>query len=61
MQIRTKLLKIYLKEEFNPKFIGLFLPGYFREEHGQPYDYARYTSFGLKYILEKKWLREENK
>lgn len=163
MQIRTKLLKIYLKEEFNPKFIGLFLPGYFMakeiyrnmsrlmpnlkgklldigcgskphkdilnvdehigieiddegrknhthadvlydgiempfedksfdsalasellehvfnpdtllketnrvlkieglfllstpflwEEHGQPYDYARYTSFGLKYILEK--------
>jgi|TARA_X000000950_G_C13888972_1_gene650023 SAM-dependent methyltransferase len=164
MQIRSKLLKIYLKEEFNPKIIGLFLPGYFMakeiyrnmlrlmpnlkgrlldigcgskphkdmlnvnehigieidddgrqnhkyadvlyngeempfddksfdsalasevlehvfnpdtllretnrvlkidgifllstpflwEEHGQPYDYARYTSFGLKYILEKK-------
>jgi SAM-dependent methyltransferase len=164
MQIRAKLLKIYLKEEFNPKIIGLFLPGYFMakeiyrnmlrlmpnlkgrlldigcgskphkdmlnvnehigieidddgrqnhkyadvlyngeempfddksfdsalasevlehvfnpdtllretnrvlkidgifllstpflwEEHGQPYDYARYTSFGLKYILEKK-------
>ena len=29
MQIRSKLLKIYLKEEFNPKIIGLFLPGYF--------------------------------
>jgi SAM-dependent methyltransferase len=23
------------------------------DEHEQPYDYARYTSFGLKYILEK--------
>jgi len=23
------------------------------EEHGQPYDYARYTLFGLEYILGK--------
>jgi len=37
------------------KMDGLFLIStpFFREEHGQPYDYARYTSFGLKYILEK--------
>ena len=27
--MREKLFKIYLQEEFNPKFIGLFLPGYF--------------------------------
>lgn len=27
--MREKLFKIYLREEFNPKFIGLFLPGYF--------------------------------
>ena len=30
----------------------LTLP-FFWDEHEQPYDYARYTSFGLKYILEK--------
>ena len=37
------------------KMNGLFLLStpFFWEEHGQPYDYARYTSFGLKYILEK--------
>ena len=32
--------------------IILTLP-FFWDEHEQPYDYARYTSFGLKYILEK--------
>ena len=34
---------------------GLFLTStpFFWEEHVQPYDYARYTSFGLKYILEQ--------
>ena len=26
---------------------------FFYEEHGQPYDYIRYTSFGLKCLLEK--------
>lgn len=30
----------------------LTLP-FFWDEHEQPYDFARYTSFGLKYILEK--------
>ena len=37
------------------KMNGVFLvtTPFFWEEHGQPYDYARYTSFGLKYILEK--------
>ena len=29
MQIRKILMNIYYKEEFNPKFIGLFLPDYF--------------------------------
>lgn len=32
--------------------IILTLP-FFWDEHEQPYDYARYTSFGLRYILEK--------
>ena len=38
------------------KIDGIFLLStpFLWEEHGQPYDYARYTSFGLKYILEKK-------
>ncbi|MDC0549769.1 class I SAM-dependent methyltransferase [Alphaproteobacteria bacterium] len=37
------------------KLDGLFLLStpFFWEEHAQPYDYARYTSFGLRYILEK--------
>lgn len=26
---------------------------FFWDEHEQPYDYARYTSFGLKYLVEK--------
>jgi SAM-dependent methyltransferase len=47
---------IFLKEANRVmKMNGLFLLStpFFWEEHGQPYDYARYTSFGLKYILEK--------
>jgi len=37
------------------KMNGIFLmtTPFFWEEHGQPYDYARYTSFGLEYILDK--------
>jgi SAM-dependent methyltransferase len=37
------------------KMDGIFLmtTPFFWEEHGQPYDYARYTSFGLEYILDK--------
>ncbi len=37
------------------KMDGLFLmtTPFFWEEHGQPYDYARYTSFGLEHILKK--------
>jgi SAM-dependent methyltransferase len=31
----------------------IFTLPFFWDEHEQPYDYARYTSFGLKYILEK--------
>jgi len=26
-------------------------------EHEVPYDYARYTSFAMKNLLEKKWIR----
>lgn len=97
-----KLKQLYIKEQFNPKIIGLFInPFYFArkglyqniseligklhgklldigcgtkpykeinriakvgglflmtvpfvwDEHEQPYDYARYSSFGLKHIL----------
>ena len=37
------------------KIEGLFLltVPFVWDEHEQPYDYARYTSFGLKYILEQ--------
>ena len=32
---------------------AIFTLPFFWDEHEQPYDFARYTSFGLKYILEK--------
>jgi SAM-dependent methyltransferase len=37
------------------KMNGIFLmtTPFFWEAHGQPYDYARYTSFGLEHILDK--------
>tara|TARA_B110000259_G_C13899222_1_gene356175 strand:- start:33 stop:743 length:711 start_codon:yes stop_codon:yes gene_type:complete len=48
--------KIFLKEVHRilkkDGLIILTLP-FFWDEHEQPYDYARYTSFGLKYILEQ--------
>lgn len=47
---------IFLKEVNRVmKMDGIFLmtTPFFWEEHGQPYDYARYTSFGLEYILEQ--------
>jgi len=31
--MRKILMKIYLKEELNPKIIGLFLPNYFMEKN----------------------------
>jgi hypothetical protein len=38
-----------LKEE---GFLLMSLP-FVWDEHEQPYDYARYSSFGMKYLLEK--------
>ena len=37
------------------KMDGIFLitTPFFWEEHGQPYDYVRYTSFGLQHILDE--------
>jgi SAM-dependent methyltransferase len=37
------------------KMGGVFLltTPFFWEEHGQPYDYVRYTSFGLRHILDQ--------
>lgn len=41
----------------------IFTLPFFWDEHEQPYDFARYTSFGLKYILEKQnfEILEQNK
>jgi len=52
--VMLKVLKtLYRNEHFNPKIIGLFLitVPFVWDEHEQPYDYARYSSFGLKHIL----------
>ena len=62
----SALLTEVLEHVFNPdtllkevnrvmKMDGIFLmtTPFFWKEHGQPYDYARYTSFGLEHILKK--------
>jgi uncharacterized protein YqgQ len=63
------LRKLLAKQDFNPDFLGVFInPFYFArknlykqisrlpfvwDEHEQPGDFARYTSFGIKYLLKK--------
>ncbi|MCS7004615.1 MAG: class I SAM-dependent methyltransferase [Cytophagales bacterium] len=36
-----------------PNALGLFTVPFAWSEHEQPYDYGRYTSFGIKYLFEK--------
>lgn len=43
-----------IKRVLKPNGRLLITVPFFWDEHEQPYDYARYTSFGLKYIFEKK-------
>jgi SAM-dependent methyltransferase len=48
--------EIFLKEVnrvLKKNGLVIFTLPFFWDEHEQPYDFARYTSFGLKYILEK--------
>lgn len=42
-----------IKRVLKPNGRLLITVPFFWDEHEQPYDYARYTSFGLKYLFEK--------